>query len=48
MVRYRARLSGLLRHRPLRLGFTELGDVGDFEAVSTSAFTGTLSLRFDL
>ena len=30
------------------LGFTELGDVGDFEAVSTSAFTGTLSLRFDL
>ncbi|MCS3859543.1 porin family protein [Salinibacter ruber] len=30
------------------LGFTSLGDVGNFEDVSTSAFTGTLSLRFDI
>ena len=30
------------------LGFTSLGDVGNFEDVSTSAFTGTLSLRFNL
>jgi len=30
------------------LGFTSLGDVGNFEDVSTSAFTGTLSLRFHL
>ena len=32
------------------LGFTKLGDLPDagFEDVSTSAFTGTLSLRFDL
>lgn len=29
-------------------GFTSLGDVGNFEDVSTSAFTGTLSLRFNL
>lgn len=30
------------------IGFTQLGDVGNFEDVSTSAFTGTLSLRFDI
>ncbi|WP_103029474.1 porin family protein [Salinibacter altiplanensis] len=30
------------------IGFTDLGDANNFEDVSTSAFTGTLSLRFDL
>jgi len=30
------------------LGLVELGDVQGFEAVSTSAFTGTLSLSFNL
>ena len=30
------------------LGLVDLGDLQTFEAVSTSAFTGTLSLRFNL
>mgnify|MGYP006436165387 FL=1 len=30
------------------LGLVDLGDIQGFEAVSTSAFTGTLSLRFNL
>ena len=30
------------------LGFTNLGDVGNFEDVRNSAFTGTMSLRFNI
>jgi len=30
------------------LGFVDLGDVGNFEDVQNSAFTGTMSLRFNI
>ena len=41
-------LSAVVLDGRYNLGLADLGDTGDFEEVSTSAFTGTLSLRFDI